>query len=156
MDGVVVAVTAEVEDERDLVAPVLLRFGARAIDGGEELSAGRLGEHERVLRLHAAKAHDDVADACCVGRGELERTLRSETKLAAGGDEDAHGLGERLARRDEEGRREESGHRSREEPACRGLHGVPSHSTRSEATPSKRFVSRARATASGLPITMVP
>ena len=39
VDGVVIAVAAEVEDQRDLVGVVLLRLDARAIDSGEELRA---------------------------------------------------------------------------------------------------------------------
>ena len=150
VDGVVVAMTAEVEDQRDLVGPVPRGLDARLVDGGEQLRARRLGEHERVLGPHAAEAHHDVTNARRVGRRELERALRREADLAAGGHENAHGLRQRGARDARDAERHEPGHQ------VKLLHGLPSHSTRSADTPSSWWVARARATASGLPITIVP
>jgi hypothetical protein len=105
VDGVVIAVTAEVKNERDLVAAVLLSLGTRAVDSGEELRARWLGEHERVLGLHAAQAHHDVADARGVGRRELQRALGGEPQLAPGRHEDAHGLRLRHSRPARDGER---------------------------------------------------
>jgi hypothetical protein len=161
-----VAMTAEVEDQRDLVGAVLLRLDPGAIDGGEELRARRLGEDERVLRLHAAQADDDVANARRVGRRELERPLRGQSQLAARRDQDANRLRRRRAGPARYAERERAGRnaqaateagnaRQASASAARGLHG-DSSSTRRVVTPSRFRVSRARATASGEPMRIVP